>query len=64
MAGNPLGVLGVPPLDRYAVIPVARNVWQHVDAGSPAAAARRLIIASTARRVSGRPLSRPARSTL
>ena len=24
------------------MIPVARNVWQHVDAGSPAAAARRL----------------------
>ena len=43
----------VPPFDRYAVIPVARNVWQHVDAGSPAAAARRLIIASTARRVKG-----------
>ena len=32
----------VPPFDRYAVMPVARNVWQHVDAGSPAAAARRL----------------------
>ena len=31
-------------------------------AGSPAADARRLIIASTARRTSGRPLSRPARS--
>ena len=27
----------VPPFDRYAVMPVARNVWQHVDAGSPAA---------------------------
>ena len=33
----------VPPFDRYAVIPVARNVWQHVEGGSPAAAARRLI---------------------
>ena len=32
----------VPPFDRYAVMPVARNVWQHVDAGSPAADARRL----------------------
>ena len=37
---------------------VARNVWQHVDAGTPAAAARRLIIDSTTRRVSDRPLSR------
>ena len=35
----------VPPFDRYAVIPVARNVWQHVEGGSPAAEARRLIIA-------------------
>src|SRR5262249_31088540 len=33
----------VPPLDRYAVIPVALNVWQHVDGGRLAAAARRLI---------------------
>ena len=40
-------------------MPVALNVWQHVDAGSPAADARRLIIASTGRRTSGRPLSRP-----
>ena len=55
----------VPPFERYAVIPVARNVWQHVEAGSPAAAARRLIIASTTRRVNGRPVSlSPARSTL
>ena len=35
-------------------------MWQHVDPGSPAADARRLIIAST----SGRPLSRPARLSL
>ena len=35
----------VPPFDRYAVIPVARNVWQHVEGGSPAAEVRRLIIA-------------------
>ena len=35
-------------------MPVALNVWQHVDAGRPAAAARRLIIASTTRRVSDR----------
>ena len=34
-------------------MPVARNVWQHVDAGSPAADARRLVIASTALRVKG-----------
>ena len=45
-------------------MPVARNVWQHVDAGSPAATTRRLIIASTTRRPSGRPLNPPARSTL
>lgn len=54
----------VRPFDRYAVTPVARNVWQHVDAGSPAAGARRLIIVSTGRGRSSRPLSRPARSTL
>ena len=48
----------VPPFDRYAVIPVARNVWQHVEAGSPAAAARRLIIARATRRSSARPVSR------
>ena len=46
-----------------AVMPVARNVWQQVDVGRPAAAARRLIIASTTRRVSDRPLRRPDRST-
>ena len=55
----------VPPFDRYAVRPVALNVCQHVDAGRPAAAARRLIIDSTTRRVSDRPLrQRPDRSTL
>ena len=55
----------VPPFDRYAVIPVARNVWQHVEGGSSAAAARRLIIARTTRRCSARPVSRrPAGSTL
>ena len=32
---------GFPPFDRYAVIPVARNVWQHVEGGNPAATARR-----------------------
>ena len=46
----------VPPFDRYAV-PVARNVWQHVEGGSPAAAARRLIMAGTTRRVNGRPVN-------
>ena len=56
----------VPPFDRYAtVIPVARNVWQHVEGGSPAAAARRLIIARTTRRSSARRVScRPAGSTV
>ena len=40
-------------------------VWQQVDGGSPAAAARRLIMASTTRLVSARPVSLwPARSTL
>ena len=28
------------------MIPVARNVWQHVEGGSPAAEARRLIAGS------------------
>ena len=47
------------------MIPVARNVWQQVDAGRSAAAARRLIIARTRRRDSARPVSlRPAGSTL
>ncbi len=60
-----LGVLEVPPFERYAVIPVARNVWQHVEAGSPAATDRRLIMANTTRCVNGRPLSlSPTRSTL
>ena len=36
----------VPPFDRYAVIHVARNVWQQVEGGRSAAAARRLIMAS------------------
>ena len=31
----------VPPFERYAVIPVARNVWQHVEGGSPSAAGPR-----------------------
>ena len=43
-----------PPFDRYAVIPVARNVWQHVEGGNPAAAARRLVIARTSRRSGAR----------
>ena len=63
--GDLLSVLEGPPFDRYAVIPVARNVWQHVEGGSFAAAARRLIIARTTRRCSARPVSRrPAGSTL
>ena len=32
-----------PPFDRYAVIPVAPNVWQHLEGRSPATEARRLI---------------------
>ena len=42
--GDLLRVLQCPPFGRYAVIPVARNVWQQVEGGSPATAARRLII--------------------
>ena len=54
-----------PPFDRYAVMPVARNVWEQVDGGRPAADAHRLIMARTTRRVNGRPVSRSrARSTL
>ena len=49
----------VPPFDRYAVIPVARNVWQHVEGGSPASEARRLIIASTTRLSSARTRQAP-----
>ena len=45
-----------PPFDRYAVVPVARNMWQHVEDGSPAAAPHRLIIARD-----HPPLGRPAR---
>ena len=40
-----------PPFDRYAAVvpPIARNVWQHVKGGSPAAAARRSDRRSSAR---------------
>ena len=51
---------GCPPFDKYAVIPVARNVWQHVEGGNPAAAARRLIIARTTRRASTRASGSPS----
>ena len=51
----------VPPFAKYAVIPVARNVWQQVVDGSSADAARRLIIARTTRRSSTRPVSRRPR---
>ena len=55
----------VPPFDRYAVIPIARNVGQHVEGGSPAAAARCLNIAGTTRRSSAPTVSRrPVGSTL
>ena len=30
-----LRVLQRPPFERYAVIPVAGNVWQQVEGGSP-----------------------------
>ena len=40
------------------MIPVARNVWQQVEGGRSAAAARRLIMARTRRRESVRPVSR------
>jgi hypothetical protein len=43
----------VPPFSRYAVIPVARNVWQQVEEGSPAACAWRFTIRSTSVRVIG-----------
>ena len=50
---------------KRAEIPVARNVWQHLDGGNPAVAARRLIMARTARRVNGRPVRlSPGGSTL
>ena len=45
---------------RARASPVARNVWQHVEGGSPAAAGRRLIIASTSRRIE-RPARQPPR---
>ena len=40
------------------MIPVARNVWQHVEGGAPRPRRARLIIASTSRRSSARPVSR------
>ena len=43
------------------MIPVARNVWQQVEGGRPAATARRLIIARTRRRDSARPVNRRPR---
>jgi len=49
----------IPRSTGYAVILVPRNVWQHVEGGSPPAAARRLTIASTRRRSSSRPVRRP-----
>jgi hypothetical protein len=39
------------------VIPVARNVWQHVDEGRPAALARRLTMRKTSFSVIGRSVS-------
>ena len=56
---------GCPRSTKYAVMPVARKVWQQVEGGSPAAAARRLIMARTTRRCNARPVSqRLAGSTL
>ena len=37
--------------------PTPRNVWQHVEGGRPAAAARHLIMARTTRHVNARPVS-------
>ena len=64
--GDLLRVFERPPHSTDTpVIPVARNVWQQVEGGISAAAARRLIIARTRRRESARPVSRrPAGSTL
>jgi len=64
VAGNLLRVLERTPVRQIRRDARRPDVWQHVDAGRPAAAARRLIIASTTRRVSDRPLRRPDRSTL
>lgn len=59
MRGDLLGDFQ-PPFFRYAVIPVARNVWQPIFVLMPAASARRPIMRYTsdwlmARRVSGAP---------
>ena len=64
--GDPLRVLERPSVGQVRRDPPSpRNVWQQVDAGRSAAAARRLIMASTSRRDSARPVSRrPAGSTL
>ena len=65
MPGDLLGVLEGPPVRQIRRDPRRPDVWQQVEGGRPAAAARRLIMARTTRRVSGRPLSlSPARSTL
>ena len=50
----------VRPFDKYAVIPIAWNVWRHVEGAGPRNPSRRLIIArtschSSAGRVSRRP---------
>ena len=39
VSGDLLRVLERPPFDRYAVIPSPGRWWQHVDGGTPAAAA-------------------------
>lgn len=44
----------VPPFSRYAVIPVARNVWQQTVGESPALRARRLIMRSASFRETAR----------
>ena len=60
-----LALIATVSMANGQTIPVARNVWQHVEGGSPATAARRLIIARTTHRSSsakppsGLPLAAP-----
>jgi len=46
-----------PPFSRYAVIPVARNVWQQVEEGSPASSARRFTIRRSLAQIKSRSLA-------
>ena len=64
MRSDLLGVLEGAPVREIRRDPLARNVWQHVDGGNPAAAARRFIIARTTRRCSARPVNRRAAGSM